>query len=698
MKIISLKKHFLVFVNLLFAFGLSAQDINLEGKWNGAIKVPGMNLPIILDFQKDGKQWTGDLDIPAQRIVDMKLADLVVKGKNISFVLPEVPGNASFKGAIQADNQSIIGDFMQGGATLVLDVKRESKDDQAKLAAAIDKIKQLADSALIKSKVPGLGFGIIKDGEVILAEGFGFKEVTTKTKVTANTQFAIGSSSKAFTTMGLSLMEDEGLLDWDEPVRSYIPEFEMHNDFATKEMTSVDLVSHRSGLPRHDFLWYGSPLSRSQLLNKIKYLEPSAPFRTKFQYQNLMFMTAGVVTERLSERTWESFIGNRIFRELGMNDSNFSVDKMQAAKDYALPHGKNDDAVEVIPFRNIDAIGPAGSINSTVNDMLKWVKLHLNDGKVGDKRVVSSKNLKKMHSPHKVIENFSVTNFPQFHNPSYGLGWFIYDYDGTLVVQHGGNIDGFSALVYLLPEENIGMVLLTNLNGNPVPGLLANYATDILLEKEEADWFTLVMGDKPEGEEVEEEEKEPEENRVANTQPSHKLADYAGTFEDEGYGMAKIIHKNKQLSLQYNSFDLPLTHWHYDVFKAKDEQLDLEIPVHFQMDMDGSIISLNIPIEPAVDAINFVKQAPDQLSDLNFLKKLTGDYDADGLLIKVRLEGKKLVMSPAGQPSLELIPFKNTSFKPKALNGFTFDFIMKNGQAKEITLNQPNGVFKAKRK
>ena len=685
-------------VNLFIAFlgfNIYAQDSNLTGEWNGAIKVPGMDLPIILEFEKDGDKWTGNLDIPLQRIVNMELAELTVDGKNISFKLPEVPGNASFKGALQANNQSIIGDFMQGGATLVLDVQRESKADKDKLAAGIEKIKELADSALIKSKVPGLGFGIIKDGKVILAEGFGYKDLASKTKVTANTQFAIGSSSKAFTTMGLSILEDESLIEWDKPVRNYIPEFEMHNDFAAKEMTAVDLVCHRSGLPRHDFLWYGSPLSRTELLQKIKYLEPSAPFRTKFQYQNLMFMTAGILTERVSEKTWESFIGNRIFRELGMNDSNFSVDKMQVAKDYATPHGKSGEEILGIPYRNIDAIGPAGSINSTVNDMLKWVQLHLSDGKVGDKRLVSSKNLKKMHSPHKVIESFRVTNFPQFHNPSYGLGWFIYDYDGTLVVQHGGNIDGFSALVYLLPEENIGMVLLTNLNGNSVPGLLANYATDILLEKKEVDWFTLMMGEQPKDED---EADEPEENRVANTQPSHDLADYSGTYEDEGYGTVTINYNNKQLSLQYNAFDLPLTHWHYDVFKAKDEQLDLEIPVHFQMDMDGSITNLNIPIEPAVDAINFVKQAPDQLTDLKFLKKLEGDYDSDGLLIKVRLTGKKLVMTPAGQPSLELIPFKDTSFKPKGLAGFVFDFKMGKDKAKEIVLNQPNGVFRAKRK
>lgn len=696
MKKSTFQKYYLMLFSLFLSFSLFGQEANFTGEWKGAIKIPGMDLEIVLDFQKEGKTWIGNLDIPVQRIKDMALADLKIAGKNISFKLPEVPGDANFTGALQADNQAIIGDFKQGGATLVLDVRRESADDKAKLSEAIEQIKQLADSALVKAKVPGLGFGIIKDGKVILAEGFGVKNKETQAKVTANTQFAIGSSSKAFTTMGLALLEDEGLLDWEAPVRKYIPEFEMHNDFASAEMTPVDLVCHRSGLPRHDFLWYGSPFSRQELLNKIKYLEPSAPFRTKFQYQNLMFMTAGIVTERISGRTWESFIGNRIFRELGMENSNFSVDRMQESADYSLAYDKRADEIIEIPYRNIDAIGPAGSINSSVNDMLKWVQLHLNDGKIGDKQLVSAKNLLKMHSPHKVIESFRATNFPQFHNPSYGLGWFIYDYDGTLVVQHGGNIDGFSAMVYLLPEENIGMVILTNLNGNGLPMVLANSATDILLDKKEVDWFTAIYGEKPK--EEKEEEDKTEENRVQGTTPSHDLAAYAGEYADEGYGTFKISQKDNQLSMQYNSFDLPLAHWHYDVFKAKDESLDLEIPLHFQMDVDGSITQVNIPMETAVDAITFVKKAPNELSDPAFLQKMVGDYDADGLFIKVRLEGKKLTMSPAGQPTFELIPYIATSFKPKGLNGFVMDFKMGKKEAKEIILNQPNGVFVAKRK
>ena len=691
--------RFLCFAILQFLFIqlTFTQNASLEGEWKGVIKIPGMNLDINLDFQKEGKSWKGNLDIPVQRIVDMNLGDLKVNGKKISFKLPEVPGNAQFEGELQADNQAIIGDFSQGGATFELEVKRESAEEKAQLLTKIERIKQFADSVIVKGKVPGLGFGIIKDGKILMAEGFGYKDLANKTKVTPSTQFAIGSSSKAFTTMGLALLEDEGLLDWAEPVQHYIPEFEMYDDFASKEMTAVDLVCHRSGLPRHDFLWYGSSFTRDELLNRIKHLKPSAPFRTKFQYQNLMFMTAGVLTERLSEKTWESYIGNNVFRPLGMDDSNFSVDRMQEAADFAFPYRKNEDKVEKIPYRNIDAIGPAGSINSTVNDMLKWVKLHLNDGKIGEQRLVSSTNLKKMHAPHKIVENFPVTNFPQFSNPSYGLGWFIYNYSGSQIVQHGGNIDGFSALVYLIPNENIGMVLLTNLNGTGVPMVLANSATDILLDKEEVDWYTMIYGEAPD-EEDEEEDKTEKENRVTGTNPSFDLKDYVGVYENDGYGIIKVELKNKQLSLGYNSFDLPLSHWHFDVFKGKDETLDLEIPLHFKMDMDGAITGLDVPIEPTLDPISFVKKAPEKLNDPAFLEKLTGNYDADGLNIKISLEGKKLLMSPAGQPTFELVPYKGTTFKPKGINGYAIEFEMKGDKVESMILNQPNGVFTAKPK
>jgi CubicO group peptidase (beta-lactamase class C family) len=693
-------KTFFTGIALSCFFILSAQEANLAGKWKGAIKVPGMELSIVLEFQKEKNKWKGDLDIPVQRIIDMKLDELVVEGNNISFKLPEVPGNAHFKGGLEADGRRILGDFMQGGATLVLEAKRENATDKKELLDKIARIKELSSQVMERTKVPGLGFGIIKDGEILMAEGFGFKNVATKEKVDANTLFAIGSSSKAFTTMGLALLEDDGLLDWEAPVKSYIPEFEMMDDFASKEMNAVDLVCHRSGLPRHDLLWYGSDFSRDELLKRIKYLEPSEAFRTKFQYQNLMFLTAGVLTERLSNKTWESFIGNRVFRTLGMDESNFSVSRMKEHKNHAKPHRQSADKVSIIPFRNIDAIGPAGSINSNVNEMLKWVQMHLNNGKIGQEQLVSKENLQKMHRPHMVIEQFPGLNFPQFRNPSYGLGWFVYNYEGTQVVQHGGNIDGFSALVYLLPEENIGMVLLTNLNGNPAPLILSNYATDILLEKEETDWLKLVLGDEKEEDDKDEaeEETETEENRVKDTQPSHALKDYAGTYMHSGYGTVAIKLENKQLTASYNAFDMKMTHWHYDVFQGKIEEFDTDVPFQFEMDLEGNIVAVNIPLDQSVAPIRFEKQAPNKLKNPVFLEKLVGEYQTDKLLLKVKREGKKLVLSPAGQPNFNLIPYKGTSFKAEGLSGYIVEFVLDKDEVKEMILRQPNGVFTAKRK
>ncbi|MEM6802191.1 MAG: serine hydrolase domain-containing protein, partial [Bacteroidota bacterium] len=323
------KEALLFLLIVIFSpFQLHAQEIDLSGIWKGAIEVPNSPLELSLKFEKEGDSWKGTMDLPIQGIKDMELAELKVEGRDISFKLPEVPGNANYKGSLEEGDQAISGTFYQATAELPLRVERESEaaKEQAKLSTeeSLYKIRTFIEKGLEKSNVPGLSMGIIKEGEVILAEGFGYKNLESKEKVTAQTQFAIGSSSKSFTAMGLALLEDKGELDWETPINPYITEFEMKDAFASQEMTAVDLLCHRSGLPRHDLLWYGSDLSRDELLARIKYLEPSASFRTKFQYQNLMFMTAGILAERISGLSWEEYTRKKILEPLGMNNSNFS--------------------------------------------------------------------------------------------------------------------------------------------------------------------------------------------------------------------------------------------------------------------------------------------------------------------------------------------------------------------------------------
>ncbi|MGQ9471397.1 MAG: serine hydrolase domain-containing protein [Candidatus Aminicenantales bacterium] len=253
-----------------------------------------------------------------------------------------------------------------------------------KLTEKLKKCRLFLNAQMKQWEVPGMGVGAVKNGQVILAEGFGYRNLAQKLPVTPNTLFAIGSATKAFTTMGLGLLVEEGKIEWDKPVRQYLPEFKLRDEIATERLTVRDFVCHRSGLPRHEALWYGSSFSRKDIVKRLRYLNFSADIRSTFQYNNLMFLTAGYLIEKLTNSSWEEFTRQRIFEPLGMKSSNFSVTDTQKTDDYALPYVLKDKAVIEVPFRNVDTIGPAGSINSNVIDMLKWVRFHLDKGKVGN--------------------------------------------------------------------------------------------------------------------------------------------------------------------------------------------------------------------------------------------------------------------------------------------------------------------------
>jgi CubicO group peptidase (beta-lactamase class C family) len=340
-------------------------------------------------------------------------------------------------------------------------------------------LRDFINESLDLWKAPGIGVGVVRGNEVLLCEGFGLRDREGGQPVTPNSLFAIGSCSKAFTTFDLGLLVDEGKLDWDRPLRDFLPTFQLNDPLASQRITARDIVSHRVGLPRHDLVWYNSPLSRQQIFERLRYLELNKDIRQTFQYNNLMFMAAGVLIQHLSGLSWEDFTRQRVFEPLGMTRSNFSITASQQGDDFALPYHEKKDQVERMPFRNVDAVGPAGSINSCTADLVKWVQVHLNQGRLGEQAIISSANLEQMHSPQMIIQG--TPKWKELLPGSYGLGWFIYPYRGWQIVEHGGNIDGFSALVALIPAENIGVVVLTNLDGTSLPTSIAYRVLDLLL-------------------------------------------------------------------------------------------------------------------------------------------------------------------------------------------------------------------------
>ena len=244
-----------------------------------------------------------------------------------------------------------------------------------------DGFDSLASQVLKDFNCVGFAIAVIKDGQVTFAKGYGLRDQKSNQPVTAKTLFAIGSSTKSFTVTSLGVLVDQGKLDWDKPVRSYLPDFQLMDPVASEHMTPRDLVTHRSGLPRHDRMWINSPLSRQEIFERLRFLEPNKDFRASFQYQNHMFMTAGYLAGRVSGMSWEDHVRKVIFEPLGMSSTNFSVAGMERAPDHSQPYSLVKEQIREVPFRNIDTIGPAGSINSNVEDMAKYVIMHMQHGK-----------------------------------------------------------------------------------------------------------------------------------------------------------------------------------------------------------------------------------------------------------------------------------------------------------------------------
>jgi CubicO group peptidase (beta-lactamase class C family) len=462
--------------------------------------------------------------------------------------------------------------------------------------------------------VPGLAVAAVHNGEIVLMKGYGHRNVAERLPMTPRTLLAIGSNSKSFTAMLLGILVEEGKLAWDEPLRNYLPDFHLHDEAATAAFTPRDLVIHRSGLPRHDLLWYGRSYTRQDLYERLRHLEPTTSFRGRWQYQNLMFLTAGVLAERLTGMPWEELVRRRIFQPLAMTRSNLSVTDMPSAGDYASPYAMVEEEVRPVPFRNIDAVGPAGSINSSVEEMIRYVEMNINQGEYRGTRIISEKTAQEMQRPQSVTP--AEWEHPELGYSSYGLGLAITAYHGKKVVLHGGGIDGFISAMSWMPQEKIGVVVLTNFSGfNPVPSMVQWNVYDRLLGVEPVDWLSRAREDRQEFEENQaKQRRERQENRKEGTAPSHTLADYIGRYEHPAYGTVEITLAQDSLTLALDGFGGRLRHYHYDMFEIDTpppQPLD-EMLVTFLYDKKGEIDRLLIPLEPTVADIVFTKEREEE--------------------------------------------------------------------------------------
>lgn len=458
--------------------------------------------------------------------------------------------------------------------------------DQAALDAAMNE-------AMKHWQTPGSAVVVVRGDEVVYLKGFGVKDIKTKEPVTPDTIFAIGSTTKAFTTAAMAMLVDEGKMSWDDPVRKHLPWFRLGDPLANESVTLRDLVTHRTGLSRHDLLWYGSPWGRDEVIRRIGFVSLTQPFRSVFQYQNIMFLTAGQAVGAASNSTFEDFVQRRIFNPLGMKSASLSANVAEKAPDHATPHQKQVGKIDVMTWRNIDNVGPAGSINASVRDLSNWVRLQLGDGIFEGKRLITAANLREMHTPQMVVrlEGRWKIFFPEeeTNQVSYGLGWFLSDYRGRQLVMHGGTIDGFRANIMLFPKAKLGLAILTNLNGTQMPEATGYQLADLLLGLPKKDWHAYVGA---QAKAFEAEQVKAVTARFAarkkETKPSLPLAAYTGAYEDPAYGRALISIDGEKLVIQWSNFKSKLDHFHFDTFLAKDDRLATE-QIVFTLGADGEV-------------------------------------------------------------------------------------------------------------
>ena len=477
--------------------------------------------------------------------------------------------------------------------------------------APLAQIDSHINESLAQYEVPGLSIAVVKDDKIVLAKGYGLIELDKPQPIDENTIFAIAPNSKIFTATAMGLLDHEEKLTWDDPVIDHLPDFQMYDPVVTRKITIRDLLCHNCGLATYggDLTWFGANYSRDEVYRRIRFQKPTYEFRTGYGYCNLMFLVAGrIIPTVTGGTTWDEFIKERFFIPLNMTRSNTTVTELKNVDNVAIPHTRDKGKVVKIPYLfNADTCGPAGAINSTAHDMAQWLKLQLAKGSYNGKQIVSESVIEETRKSHNLRSASTLASvqktLPAVHFMTYGLGLGLRDYHGRIVYSHGGELPGMFSYVVIVPEEDLAVVVLSNLDGHSLSSALAFYVIDSYIGQDAqatSDRFFKVYK-----EDLAKEEKKEADllaSRIENTKPSHPLADYTGSYTNSLYGPAEIIKKKDAIELHLSAHpDIigRLSHFQYDTFLCTFSDFTWgKSLLHFELNDKGKVKQFKIAVRP----------------------------------------------------------------------------------------------------
>jgi CubicO group peptidase (beta-lactamase class C family) len=447
--------------------------------------------------------------------------------------------------------------------------------------------------------VPGAAVAIVRNDSVIYTKGFGVLAAGSHSPVNEQTLFEIGSSSKAFTATVVAMLVADGKLRYDDLLSKYLPDFKLYDPVASAQVTVRDALTHRSGIGRGELVWVDAGTSREDVLHRVRFLKPESTFRSRFSYQNMMYLAAGEAAGKAAGSSWDDLVEQRIMAPLGMTSSFTSYRNVKTAN-VATPHAMDHDTVEKKGQFNATNIAPAGSILSTAVDMAQWLRFQMNDGVVNGKRLVSTAALRETHVPQMIIGTGGPGGGDQTLFNTYGMGWFVQDYRHELMWQHGGNTPGMTTAVGMLPEKKIGVVVLSSMDHTPLPDMLMRYIFDRHLGAPVRDYVAEALA------------RAGAQRRPPDTTAAHvavsaplPLAAYVGTFADSLYGEATVSIENGRLELTRGMQRGSLEYWNANNFRWWNNGSinALSAFIKFEVTPDNKVTGLYFGLAPDISLL-----------------------------------------------------------------------------------------------